>query len=277
MKPCTSINVHFDPSFSVPVEEQIQRVYDAGFRHMDMNFWDWSHDPASPFRKDDWRKWVDRIANKAASLGVSFTQAHADVFDFYTQDNSRYEMYLRSLEGAAMLNIPWVTFHPSEHPDFSPETEEQNLRDNIEYYKPLVEKAEKWKVGVALENMISHIRTARQLNIMVDALDSPFVGVCWDTGHAHVAGEKQGDSIRLMNSRLHALHIQDNDGVSDQHTAPYYGSINWDEVMDALHEIYYPGDFTFEAHMIVRKVPEGCRADALRLLYSIGKNLLKEA
>lgn len=244
---------------------------------MDMNFWDWSHDPASPFRKDDWRKWVDRIANKAASLGVSFTQAHADVFDFYTQDNSRYEMYLRSLEGAAMLNIPWVTFHPSEHPDFSPETEEQNLRDNIEYYKPLVEKAEKWKVGVALENMISHIRTARQLNIMVDALDSPFVGVCWDTGHAHVAGEKQGDSIRLMNSRLHALHIQDNDGVSDQHTAPYYGSINWDEVMDALHEIHYPGDFTFEAHMIVRKVPEGCRADALRLLYSIGKNLLKEA
>ena len=53
MKPCTSINVLFDPTFRIPVEEQIQRVYDAGFRHMDMNFWDWAVFEQSPFRQDD--------------------------------------------------------------------------------------------------------------------------------------------------------------------------------------------------------------------------------
>ena len=42
------------------MEEQIQRVYDAGFRHMDMNFWDWCHDPASPFLIGNYRE-DDRI------------------------------------------------------------------------------------------------------------------------------------------------------------------------------------------------------------------------
>lgn len=277
MKPCTSINVFFDASFRVPVEEQIQRVYDAGFRHMDMNFWDWCHDPASPFRQDDWRNWVDRAANKAASLGVKFTQAHADVFNFYTGDGSRYEMYLRSLEGASMLGIGWVVFHPSGHPEFSPETEEQNLLDNIEYFKPLAEYAEKWKVGIALENMSSRLCRAEHLNRLVDGIGSGYVGTCWDTGHAHIAGQPQGESIRLMGKRLHALHIQDNDGVTDQHMPPHFGTIDWNDVMTALNEINYPEDFTFESHMIVRKMPAGCQADALRLLYTIGKDLLKDA
>lgn len=274
MKVCTSINVFYDDAFIVPVEDQIQRVYDAGFRHMDMNFWDWALDPASPFRRDSWRDWVEGIAKKAQALNVKFTQAHADVFNFYTGDAERYQMYLRCLEGAAMLGVPWITFHPSGHPDFSPETEAQNLKDNIEYYKPLVEAAEKYKVGIALENMSSRLCKAEHLNQMVDALDSPFVGICWDTGHAHIAKQPQAESIRLMGHRLHALHIQDNDGISDHHMPPHFGTIEWDPLMAALREINYPGDFTFEAHMIVRRVPEGCKADALRLLKQIGEELV---
>lgn len=274
MKVCTSINVFYDSTFTVPVEDQIQRVYDAGFRQMDMNFWDWCHDPASPFRQDNWRDWVEGIAKKAQALNVKFTQAHADVFNFYTGDASRYEMYLRSIEGAAMLGVPWITFHPSSRPDFSPETEAEILRENIEYYKPIIEIAEKFKVGIALENMRGGINQARQLNQLVDGLDSPYVGVCWDTGHAHCASQPQADSIRLMAHRLHALHIQDSDGITDQHMPPHFGTIDWPPIMHALREINYPGDFTFEAHMIVRRVPEGCKADALRLLKQIGEELV---
>jgi len=274
MKVCTSINVFYDSTFTVPVEDQIQRVYDAGFRCMDMNFWDWCHDPASPFRKDNWRDWVEGIAKKAQALNVKFTQAHADVFNFYTGDASRYEMYMRSIEGAAMLGVPWITFHPSSRPDFSPETEAEILKENIEYYNPIIETAEKFKVGIALENMRGGINSAAQLNQLVDGLASPYVGICWDTGHAHIAGQNQPESIRLMGKRLHALHVQDNDGITDQHMPPHFGTIDWPPIMNALHEINYPGTFTFEAHMIVRRVPEGCKADALRLLHRIGEELV---
>ena len=277
MKVCTSINVFYDWDFIVPVEDQIQRVYDAGFRHMDMNFWDWCTDPRSPFCQDNWRDWVEGIAKKAQALNVKFTQAHADVFNFYTGDPARYEMYLRCLEGAAMLGIPWMTFHPSGHPDFSPEIEAKNIKENIEYYKPLVEIAEKYKVGIALENMSRRLCSADHLIQMVDALDSPYVGVCWDTGHAHIAGQNQYESLKALGPRLHALHIQDNDGITDEHMPPHFGTIEWDPVMKALREIKYPGDFTFEAHMIVRRVPNGCRADALRLLKQIGEELVGRA
>ena len=107
MKVCTSINVFYDWDFIVPVEDQIQRVYDAGFRHMDMNFWDWALDPASPFRKDNWRDWVEGIAKKAQALNVKFTQAHADVFNFYTGDAGRYEMYLRCLDVKRTFLSQW--------------------------------------------------------------------------------------------------------------------------------------------------------------------------
>ena len=283
MHPSASVNAFFDPTFRTPVEEQIQRVYDAGFRHMDMNFWDWCHDPASPFRGDGWRKWVEGIHEKAALLNVRFTQAHAHVYNFYDhpEDKALHEMYLRSLKGAAMLGIPWVTFHPSFNAEkAASEGRDAVLRDNVEFYRPLVELAGALGTGVALENMAHPDRsfaTAGELCQLVDALsDAGPVGVCWDTGHAHIAGARQGDSLRTLGHRLHALHVQDNDGVSDWHMPPFFGTIDWSDLMGGLHDIAYPGDFTFEAHSIVRRVPMAARADAMRLMYVIGRTLVEE-
>ena len=108
MRPCKSINVFFDPEFRADVTEQMRRVADAGFTHLDMNFWDWSHDPRSPFMQDDWQKWVDRIGENAARFGVRFTQSHAHVYNFYESDEeSIHERQIRrSIIGAGMLSIP---------------------------------------------------------------------------------------------------------------------------------------------------------------------------
>ncbi len=278
MQTCTSINLFYDPTFRMSVKEQMQRVYDGGFRHLDMNFWDWSHDPASPFRQDNWREWVDGIADKAARMGAVFTQAHADVYNFYTEDAARREMLLRSIEGCAMLGIKWCVFHPSQRPDWAEQKDDSLvMKENIEYYKPLIEYGVKWGVGLALENMSSArtgLTTAEQLCRLVDGLSSPAAGNCWDTGHAHIAGQDQPASIRTLGHRLHALHIQDNNGERDQHTAPFYGTIDWQPIMQALKDINYDGDFTFEAHTLIRSVPEYAKAAATRLLYDIGDGLL---
>lgn len=280
MKPCTSLNIFFDPTFTVPIQEQMQRTYDAGFRHFDMNFWDYCASPASPFRQDSWKSWVSGIAEKAAQMGVRFTQAHAEVYNFYRDDAARRELYVRSLEGSAMLGIRWLVFHPSQRPDWeSQPDDEQMIRENIEFFKPLAELGEKLGVGLALENMShrSHgLTDAASLARLIDGLDSPFVGACWDTGHAHIAQADQAASIRLLGSRLHALHVQDNNGQRDQHTAPHYGTIDWAPLMQALRDIDYPEDFTFEAHNLIRAVPEGAKAAAAHLLYVIGDNLVSE-
>lgn len=85
MQVVTSINCFYDAAFRAPVEEQITRLYDAGFRALDMNFWDWCHDPQSPFVAEGWQDWMGRIADTAARLNIKFVQAHAHVYNFYRE------------------------------------------------------------------------------------------------------------------------------------------------------------------------------------------------
>ena len=160
------------------------------------------------------------------------------------------------------------------------------LRDAVMGYSPekatdeqiekMKELAAKYNTGIALENMPSRYpENAESLIEMVDPLTAyGTVGVCWDTGHAHISHLNQGEELRRLGSRLHALHIQDNDGVSDHHMPPFFGTIDWHDVMDALHEIDYKGDFTFEAHMIVRRLPEWCKHDGVRTMFDIGEALV---
>lgn len=46
---------------------------------------------------------------------------------------------------------------------------------------------------------------------------------------------------------LRALHIADNEGLTDQHIVPYgRGTVAWDEVMRALNASDYDGLFNYE-------------------------------
>ncbi|HBG76766.1 MAG TPA: hypothetical protein DDW86_07395, partial [Clostridiales bacterium] len=76
-----------------------------------------------------------------------------------------------------------------------------------------------------------------------------------------------------LGSRLKVLHVQDSDGKTDQHTAPFYGNIDWDQLLAGLRDIGYAGELTFEAHMLIRKVPISCQNVALQLLYQLGCEL----
>ncbi len=282
MKPCASINAFFDGTFQTPVAQQMQRVADAGFRHLDMNFWDWAHSPNSPQRRDDWRAWVQSIGEAAQAMNVRFTQAHAHVYNFYTADAPEIheEQVRRSIEGAGMLGIPWIVMHPVQRPDWQEDgSAEKMLQENIAYFRAHAKRAAQWGVGLALENMTypsSGIFTADGLCALIDGIGLPNVGACWDTGHANLAKQDQPAAIRTLGHRLHALHIADNRGDRDEHTIPFLGNIDWPPIVQALHEIGYPGDFTFEAHNIVRCMPESCKAEAMRLMYRIGETLAND-
>jgi len=71
--------------------------------------------------------------------------------------------------------------------------------------------------------------------------------------------------------------VHDVDGIDDTHTAPYFGVINWDQVMAALKEINYEGDFTFEvAGQYLNPLPKELFASALYHLAETGRYLMKK-
>jgi len=277
MKVCTSINAFFDPAYKVPVEVQIQRTLDGGFRYLDMPFWDYCVHPGSPFMAEGWEKWTDGAAAYALAHGGQFVQGHAHVYNFAQKRDEYQDMLLaRSLEGATRMGIRYLVYHPAwdGESDWA-----ATLAQNLAYYRPLIKRAEEVGVGIAIEN------TSRENNPwsrveaiaeLVDRLESPMAANCYDTGHAHIRGLDPAESIRYLGHRLHALHVQDNDARRDEHMPPFFGTLDWDAVCSALKDIDFQQPFTFEAHMIIRRVPETCKNDAVQLLYKIGMAIAGE-
>ncbi|MFD0620708.1 sugar phosphate isomerase/epimerase family protein [Paenibacillus sp. GCM10027629] len=147
---------------------------------------------------------------------------------------------------------------------------------NINFYRRLLPVLEETGVGIALENVF-HVQgynrffaSAEELAQLVDALDHRLIGACWDTGHAHVQKIEQASAFRILGSRLKATHIHDNNGAIDQHLLPYQGTIDWTELVGALKEIRYSGDFTYEAQNGVNKLPDGIRDTGLKFALELG-------
>jgi sugar phosphate isomerase/epimerase len=83
------------------------------------------------------------------------------------------------------------------------------------------------------------------LNEILDRIDHPLFGVCWDTGHANCGGSQYED-IMAIGEELYAIHYNDNHGEKDEHLAPFLGNMNHDEVIRALIDANFKGYFTLE-------------------------------
>jgi sugar phosphate isomerase/epimerase len=72
-------------------------------------------------------------------------------------------------------------------------------------------------------------------------------------GHLQLLHKDFRTFIPALGDRLVCLHLHDNDAVHDQHVAPLSGTIRWKQVCDALKEIDYAYDLSFETFMQTRK------------------------
>ena len=284
MKVSTSLNVL---DLAIPKTEQVKRAAAAGFQSLDMNYWDHQKEMVQIGWAEE-EKWAQAIRAAADECGVRFTQMHGPVHGpTFTSVvlgltlDSFVELAHRSLRTAAILGVPWVVFHPGNISADGGESYEETLKFNAAFYDRFKPVLEETGVGIALENMIAgpsrrYFSDPAQLAELIDALDHPLIGACWDTGHGHVSSFEQGASIRLLGSRLKATHIQDNDGVKDQHLLPYYGTINWAEVTAALKDVGYAGDFTYETHMSFRMLPDPLRDTKMKFALELGQYVISQ-
>jgi sugar phosphate isomerase/epimerase len=94
-------------------------------------------------------------------------------------------------------------------------------------------------VEILLENIPNGFSSAqRLLNFLAETHLA--VGLCFDTGHAHM-NEGVKSAFEIMGDRIRSTHIHDNDGGSDAHLAPFSGSIDWGETMRLLRS--RPGQY----------------------------------
>ena len=258
-------------------------MHKAGFDIVDMNFASYSRG-AQPMTQPDWREWCVRQKEFAQSLGMVIDQAHAH---FYGLDDNNMEAPLdrelieRSIVGAGLMGVKWMVFHPYQATENGWYSHEKSLEINLKLFREYADLCRPLGVHIAIENMIGNKNRGRrycsaedELIELVDALNDPIFGICWDFGHANLNGVNQCAALKKIGSRLHALHVDDNFGQNDDHVAPYFGNISWEPIMQTLKDIKYVGDFTYEIFRFHNGLPDALEPMTLEYTYKIAQYLL---
>ena len=137
----------------------------------------------------------------------------------------------------------------------------------------LVPAAEKNKCVIALENLFLPPSCADFLTPIVEKYNSPYLGMCYDSGHALLVEHQEGkvsediaewirigwddDKVIFQNDQLDRMlnqvvttHLHDNNGKNDQHLFPGEGVANWDAIVERLKRA--PRLLTLQTELIGR-------------------------
>ncbi len=239
-----------------------------------------------------WRAQVEETATAARECGFTFVQAHLPGYNPLGKfDHPRgMRAVLRAAEACGILNIPTMVMHTSESLAHRyPMDQDAYFEYNKKFLAPVLEVAEKYGTTLCIENSTGKNigecyfpRTAAEMNALVKFIDHPLLGCCWDTGHAVMEDKfDQYDDLMELGKNLKAVHIHDNNSLTDQHLAPYCGKLQLNRIIEAFIALDFQGYFTFEAEFFVKNrignppLTKELRQEVLKLLFKIGKHALE--
>lgn len=232
----------------------------------------------------------------AKKYGVTNYQAHAP-FPSYVHDpqDSGYNDYLirmlkKTIVGCDFMDCRHLIIHPfflGYDQQLSPETE-WNL--NIERYSALIPEAKKYGVTICLENMFtlyrgkvyaaccSDIDTAcRYVDTLNGIAGEKCFAFCLDTGHLLLASKDVRETMIRLGDRIEAFHVHDNNGVSDQHLAPYMGLLDWNRFVEGLRAIRFDRTLSFETFGIWNVVDRELAPAMMRFIAETGRTFARRA
>ena len=254
-------------------ESALERLADIGFEGLDLAI-DYCVQKADyPFMTEKWQYWGKKLLERSHELGISYTHSHAP-----GDAEARDIPFLRGFELCGLMKIPYIVVHPVfRHSNGSViENADAFIEENVRKTLPLLEYAEENHVVILSENLLWGA-SADPTNIgrLVQEVNSPWFGWCYDTGHAHCCGFDPEVLTKIPAIPL-SLHIQDNCGNDDSHLIPGDGTIDWDNMLQVLRSIGYRGDFVLEAHHQSLECEDNRRYLILRRLYNQAKEMVAQ-
>jgi len=200
------------------------------------------------FQEADFRETAERLADSGRS--VTF---HAPFMDLRpgALDPRIRQISLDRLRRVFDL-VPWfrpgsVVCHPSFDEKYYSSTEAQWLENSLATWRTLLDCIRGTGTIIALENVYE--RDPRLLRSLLDALASPQVRFCFDTGHANAFGSAPlGLWIETLGDLLGEIHIHDNHGTMDEHLPVGEGTFPFRELFAMVRERNFKPILTVESH-----------------------------
>jgi len=88
-------------------------------------------------------------------------------------------------------------------------------------------------VSLLVENTPNDLTTPEKLKELLKTLRYPDLGVCFDTGHAHMTSSVH-QAFGVLEPHIRSTHVHDNKRDRDAHLWPGEGTIDWVDTMQSL-------------------------------------------
>jgi len=275
--------------------ESVRAYEGTGFRYLDYSFYDVLKVQNHSLLSDNWQEDILKAKQVAEELGFTFVQAHSPQCAVVGEGSELgLKATIRSIEACGLLGIKNMVVHSGLLREFKYPDDKLAYFKAIEpFFKALIPAMEEHNVNILFENTTEKDCvygyfpvTAKDLNDLVEYMNHPLFGTAWDIGHANMDTADHYAEIMEMGENLKAVHIHDNDGRNDQHTAPFLGTTDYDSFMRGLIDSGYKGYFTLESDYFFKYLrnpaltgplahtPTEVKKGAVSLLYTIAKSIL---
>ena len=251
---------------AIPFGETLDFLKRAGFEEIDMSL------EATLLLADNWQAEMENRLRLCEQAGIRIRYAHLPYHYPQAEDTAGWEDFSlatrRAIDFAVRAGADCAAIHPHTFPtrDYDPEKERARA---LQFLSPYQEYAVQRGFPLALENMRSaghHAdpalrRFGTAVEDVISLADELSMGICWDTGHGHISGNPQYESLVKIGHRLRMVHLNDNFAEDDVHLALFLGKIDWESVACGLRAVNYRGSLNTEVHC--NTLP-----DALRTSYA---------
>jgi sugar phosphate isomerase/epimerase len=219
----------------------LKRIAEAGFTHIH-----WCHHWATDFIYSDHeieqiRQWFKECGLRLLNLHASHGKEKYWVSQNEYQRLAGIELVENRIQMTARLGGDVLIIHiPTTRLPESPASWLAQIRKSLDQVEPY---AKHYSVQVALENM--HGDNWEMLEVLLPEYDPEFLGVCFDSGHANLSGHNF-EHLERLKDRLIAVHLHDNDGLTDQHKIPFTGTVDWNALASIIAFSAYKGCVNLE-------------------------------
>ena len=259
-------------------KEAIKLAKDAGADGVDFSFLDRGlynrAVPDSIYAKSDEEIYehFKELGDYARSLGLVIGQTHGKSSGFKNipeEDEIMVENIRRDILATKAIGAPICVVHTTTNIYMGADPDPQLMRElNFQQFTRTLPFAKEQGIILATETFGDAVRHdccdffgqadefIKGYNRVAAYNGYEFAdnyAICVDTGHSNKAARygqpKPGDVIRMCGKNVKALHLNDNDSFMDQHKYPGAGTIDWNDVFNALEEINYQGNYNLELRL----------------------------
>ena len=203
---------------------------------------------------------IANIKENLEKAGLACSQVHLPFYDLSLPSTCYDESIEHQMRGAfkamTVLDCKWGAWHPVSATECGHDRKVA-MKANREMLKRHLEAAEKYGVGIAVENIFApFFSSVVEDHIeLIESMNSPLVGACWDFGHANLQESARGhvEDFKMIVDKIKILHVNDNHAREDRHLAPGFGTVKFDELLPILFDAGFDGFFNMECSVPRRR------------------------